>query len=129
MLASLPGSSAGQMHGVELSGRSDLAVRLTRAATGAPIGWSGSMRLDRGRIAHSMLPDALTDVAIVGHADPAHLVVEKFTAKCGSATLAVAFDRAGWAKNAPLGLAANVVGFTVDERFRAGLPEAYGADL
>jgi hypothetical protein len=126
MLASLPGSSPAQMHGVEFSGRANLAVRLTRAATGAPIGWSGALRLDRGRIAHSMLPDVLTDVAIVGHADPNHLVVEKFSGKCGSASVAVAFDRAGWSSNAPLGLAANVVGFTVDERFRAGLPESYG---
>jgi hypothetical protein len=126
MLASLPGFSAGQMHSVEFSGRADMAVRLTRVSTGAPIGWSGSMRMDRGRIAHSMLPDALSDLVIVAHADPTRLVVEKFTGKCGAASVTIAFDRAGWASNAPLGLAANVIGFTVDERFRAALPESYG---
>lgn len=126
MLASLPGVSAGQMHGVEFSGRADMTVRLIRASTGAPIGWSGSMRMDRGRIAHSMLPDALSDVVIVGHADPTRLVVEKFTGKCGAASVTVAFDRVGWASNAPLGLAANVVGFTLDDRFRTALPESYG---
>ena len=125
MLASLPGSSAGRMRGVEFSGRADLAVRVTRAAKGSAVGWSASMKLDRGRIAHPGLPDALTDVAFVGHADPTHLVVERFVGKCGSASLGVAFERAGWSENAPLGLSAKVVGFTIDERFRAGLPETY----
>ncbi len=125
MLASLPKSSAGQLLGVEFSGRTDLAVRLTRAATGAAVGWSGSMKLDRGRIAHSALPDALTDVVIVGHADPNHLVVDRLTGKCGSANLGIAFERAGWTDTAPMGLSGKVVGFTIDERFRAGLPESF----
>ncbi len=96
MLASLPGSLAGRMHGVEFSGRADLAVRLTRLNAGAAVGWSGSMKLDRGRFAYPALPDALTDVALVGHADPTHLVVERIVGKCGSASLGVAFERAGW---------------------------------
>src|SRR6478735_4022074 len=101
------------------------SVRLTRAATGAAIGWSGSMKLDRGRIAYSALPDALTDVAFVGHADPTHLVIERFMGKCGSASLGVAFERAGWSENAPLAVSAKVIGLTIDDRFRAGLPETY----
>ena len=129
MLASLPGFSADRMHGVDFSGRADLAVRLTRAATGAAIGWSGSMKLDRGRIAYSALPDALTDVAFVGHADPTHLVVERLMGKCGSASLGVAFERAGWSENAPLALSAKVVGLTIDERFRAGIAGKVRTDL
>jgi hypothetical protein len=125
LLASLPGSLAGQLHGVEFSGRADIAMRLTRAATGAAMGWSGSMKLDRGRIAHPALPDALTDVTFVGHADRNHVVVERLMGKCGLASLGVAFERAGWSESAPLALSAKVVGFTIDERFRAGLPETY----
>ena len=125
-LASLPGVSSEQLHGVEFSGRSDLAVRVRKMGTGTPLGWSASMRVDRGRIAYAALPDALTDVAIVGHADPNHLVVERLTGKCGSATVGVAFERTGWTSNAPLGLSARVLGYTVDERFRAGLPDSYG---
>ncbi len=125
-LASLPGVSVQQLPGVEFSGRSDLAVRVRKLAANQPLGWSASMRVDRGRIAHPALPDALTDIAIVGHADPTHLVVERLTGKCGSANVGVAFERNGWASNAPLGLSARVVGYTVDERFRAGLPDSYG---
>ncbi len=125
-LTSLPGVSAQHLQGVEFSGRSDLAVRVQKLAAGAPLGWSASMRVDRGRIAYPALPDVLTDVVIIGHADPTHLVVERLTGKCGSANIGVAFERNGWTSNAPLGLSARVVGYTVDERFRAGLPDSYG---
>ena len=126
MLASLPGSFGGRMHGVDFSGRADLAVRLTRAAAGVCTGWSGSMKLDRGRIAYSALPDALTDVAFVGHAD-----TDTLWWLSGSLVSAVRrawashLNRAGWSKNAPLALSAKVVGLTIDERFRAGLPDSY----
>ena len=62
------GLFGGRMHGVEFSGRADLAVRLTRAATGAADGLVGLHEVDRGRIAYPMLPEPLTDVAFVGHA-------------------------------------------------------------
>lgn len=125
MLASLPGSPAAKLHGAEISGRADLAVRLCRAATDAAVSWSSSIKLDRGRVGYALLPEALTDVVLVGHADPTRLVVERFTAKCGSANVAVALNREGWTENAPFGLAAKVVGLSIDERFRAGLPESY----
>ena len=125
MLASLPGSFSGRMHGVDVSGRADLAVRLTRANAEGAVGWSASMKLDRGRIAYPGLPEPLTEVAFVGHADPTRLVVERLVGKCGPASLGVAFERAGWSEHAPLGLSAKVVGLTIDERFRVGLPESY----
>jgi hypothetical protein len=126
LLASLPEYSRDKLHGAELSGRVDLAVRLARMTSDSPIGWSGSLRLDRGRIGYPALPDALADVSIIGHADPTHLVIERLSGKLGSASLAVAFNRAGWAENAPLAVRAKVVGFNVDERFRAALPDSYG---
>lgn len=126
LVSSLPGVSAAKFRGVEISGRSDLAIRVSRLADKAPVGWSASMKMERGRIAHPMLPEPLTDVTLVGSAQPNHVVIKSLNGKCGTAAVAVAIDRAGCSENAPLGLAAKVVSFTIDERFRAGLPEVFG---
>ncbi len=125
LLANLPGPNPAKFHGADFSGRANLAVRLSRAAADAALGWSASMKLDRGRIAHPMLPEALTDITLVGHADPSRLVIEQLSGNLGSARVAVALDRAGWMETAPLGLHAKVAGLMIDERFRAGLPESY----
>ncbi len=125
ILANLPSAVTAKLRGVEASGRADLAVRVARTAADAAIGWSASFKVDRGRVQHPMLPEALADVGFAGHADPNHLVVDHLIGKCGSATISAAIDRAGWSEGAPLGLAVKVVGLTVDERFQAGLPETY----
>ncbi len=125
LLANLPGSTSDRLHGADLSGRADLVVKLTRSNANAAIGWSASMRLDRGRIAHPLLPDPLTDVSLLGRADSQHLLVERLSGKCGSAIVVAALDRSGWTDNAPLGLSAKVAGLRIDDRLRTALPESY----
>ncbi len=125
LLANLPSSTTARLHGAEFSGRADLTVKLSRSAAAAAVDWSAAIKLDRGQIAHPLLPEALTDVSLVGRADSNRVLIERLNGKYGAATLALALDRAGWSENAPVALSAKVVGLTVDDRMRAALPDPY----
>ncbi|HVT29450.1 MAG TPA: hypothetical protein VHE81_15650, partial [Lacipirellulaceae bacterium] len=122
-LADLPSSVTSKLHGADFSGRANLALKLSRSGSDAPINWSASMKVDRGRLSHPLLSEPLTDVTIECRADPHRLFVEQIVGKFGSATVVAAIDRAGWSEKAPLGLSAKVIGLTVDGRYRPLLPE------
>lgn len=124
LLASLPVSTTAKLNGAEVSGRADVKLHLLRAAADAPIGWSAAFRVDRGRLAHARLPEPLTDVALVGHADVNSLVIERLEGKCGPAAVVLALNRAGWSANAPLAGVAKVVGLALGDRLRTSLPES-----
>jgi hypothetical protein len=81
--------------------------------------------MDRGRFAHRTLPDPLTDMTIVGQADPQRLVIERMSCKCGAASIALAANRAGWDANAKLAMSARVIGFPLTERLETALPESH----
>jgi hypothetical protein len=125
MLANLPGATTAKFQGAEISGLVDLEIKLNRKAADAAVDWSTSIKVDRGRIAHPMLPDVLTDVSLVGRADANQLFIEQLDGRCGSAIVKAAINRAGWSEKAPLGLSVNVVGLMVDDRLRAALPAPY----
>lgn len=124
LVATLPGAPTGKLHGMDFSGRADLAARLCRASSAAAIGWSASFKVARGRLAHASLPNELTDLDFTGHADPTHLVIDKLSGKFGESAITVAFERHGWGETAPLGLHAKAVGFVLDDRCRSVLPES-----
>ncbi|HEX5471006.1 MAG TPA: hypothetical protein VFW73_03925, partial [Lacipirellulaceae bacterium] len=123
-LAEVPAGITGKLRGADVSGRADVALKLARAAADAAVNWSAAIKVDRGRVSHPLLPEALTDVSLTCRADPHRLFVEQLVGKFGSATVAAALDRAGWTNNAPLGLSAKVVGLTIDGRYRPLFPES-----
>lgn len=124
LLANLSSDAAAKLNGMEFSGLTDLAMRLKRRDASSPFSWSARFRVDRGRFQHPSLPDALTDVSIVGEADPTRLTIHQIDSKWGPATLRVALNRAGWAANAPLAVKAKVDGFYSTEKLASILPES-----
>ncbi len=121
-LAEVPAGITGKLNGADVSGRADVALNLVRPASDAPVVWSASIKVDRGRVSYPLLPEAVTDVSLTCQADPHRLFIPQIIGKFGAATVAAAIDRAGWSNNAPLGLSAKVVGLTIDGRYRPMLP-------
>jgi hypothetical protein len=124
LLASVPIPSARQLQDIHATGLADITLQLARPDAGAPLGWSARFKIDRGRFAHRALPDPLTDVTVVGKANPKQLVIERMACKCGPASIALAANRAGWGEKSPLALSAKVVGFAVTEQVASALPES-----
>jgi len=125
LLAGMPGVTPEQLHGVEFAARTDIGLQLSRPAGEGPMSWHATLNVSKGRVNHPMLPETLSEVTLLAHTDSTSLHVERLACKCGGATVVLAGQRAGWAANAPLALAARVVDFPLTERLRAGLPESY----
>ncbi len=124
LLASLPGLQPLLPTGAEASARADMQLNVKRKAAGATLEWTGALNIDRGRLAHPLLPEPLTDVEMAVLFDSNRLLIQRLTGKCGPARVTLACERAGWTTNAPLALAAKIVGLSVDERAKAALPES-----
>jgi hypothetical protein len=125
LLAILPMPATEQLKGAQATGLADITLHLVRPDSRAPLRWSARFKMDRGRFAHQALPDPLTDVTIVGQADPQRLVIERMSCKCGPASIALAANRAGWGANAPLAMSARIIGFPLTERWEKVLPESH----
>jgi len=124
MLAAIPRLSGEATAGVEMSGRADAQIQISRASAAEPIQWSADINVDRGRIKHLMLPEPLTEVRIVGHATAERLKIQRLDAKCGSAAVALAAERVGWSSHGTLGLAARVTGLQLNESLPERMPES-----
>jgi AsmA-like C-terminal region len=124
LVAAIPGPLPPELRNVELYARADATIHLARSTPGdGPIEWSVATSLSRGRLRHPLLPQPLTDVAATIQANPQKLVVKDLTGKMGAADVALACERQGWASNAPLGLAARLQGFSVNNDMHFALPE------
>jgi hypothetical protein len=127
LLASVPRLPTRLRH-MGLSARADATVRLSRAGgVEAPLDWSADVALDRGRLDHDLLPQPLSGLTAKLHADASRMVTERVEAKCGTADVAVACERHGWTDDAPIGLAARVVGLPLDAHLQAILPAPISA--
>ncbi len=125
LLATLPGIPPGQLEQSQISGRANLTLEINRAAVpGATLDWSASATLDRGRVENRMLPQPLSDLSLTIEASRQRLCIKQLTGKCGTADIVLACDRNGWCADAPLGLAARVIGLPVDSHLQAALPES-----
>jgi hypothetical protein len=124
LLASLPGLEQVLPSGADVSARADIELRVIRPAARAAFEVSGKLKVDRGRLTYPRLPEPLTDLEIKAHFDRSRLHIESLTGKFGPASVTLACERAGWAPNAPLALAAKIVGLSLDQRFKAALPES-----
>jgi hypothetical protein len=125
LLSSLPTPATEHLQGAQVTGLADITLHLLRPDSLAPLRWSARFKMDRGRFAHRTLPDPLTDMTIVGQADPQRLVIERMSCKCGAASIALAANRAGWDANAKLAMSARVIGFPLTERLETALPESH----
>jgi hypothetical protein len=123
-LATLPRVEQLLPGGIDASARVDTEVYIRRNAVSAPLEWRGSAKITQGRLSHPRLPEPLTQVESQIHADSNRLFIERFTGNCGPANVSLACERASWRQNAPLGLAANIVGLPLDERWKIALPES-----
>jgi hypothetical protein len=123
LMAALPGIHPVKLKSVDVSGRADIALQISRRASEPP-NWSAAIQLDRGRILHDALPEPITELSFTGHADANHLQIERLACRCGPASVALAGERAGWAANAPLALAAKFTGVQLNERVLAILPKS-----
>jgi hypothetical protein len=123
-IAALPGVPANAMAGTEMSGRADAAVQITRAGADQPLQWSAGITFDRGRVNHVMLPEPLTEMRFTALATPERLTIKRLDAKYGLATLALAAERVGWSRDAPIALSANIVGLQLDDGLPAQMPES-----
>jgi hypothetical protein len=121
LFAILPGVNTSQLAAADISGTADIVAHFCRPAGGGPPALSASFKLDRGQIAHPLLPSSLTEVTLTGHADRDRFVVERLNGKCGPATVVLALERAGWAATAPLAASASIAGLPLDDRLRAKL--------
>lgn len=125
MIAALPGVPANSMAGVEMAGRVvDATLQIHREGPNQPLTWSADVAFDRGRVNHKLLPEPLTELRFQAAATPEKLAIKRLDAKCGSARLAIAAERRGWSQNAPIALAANVVGLQLDDKLPARMPES-----
>lgn len=124
LLAALPGIQTGELPGAELSGRADIVFQVSRPDAKAGMKWSATVKVDRGRLAHPLLPAPLTDLTFTAQADADRLFIERLAAKCGPSNVTLACERAGWSASAPLGLAARVVGLPLDHHLESVLPES-----
>jgi hypothetical protein len=123
--SSIPGFTMARLRGADFSGRADVTLKLNRTSADAPMVWATTFKVDRGQLNHPMLPETLADVSFAGRADSNQLFIDRLYGRCGSATVVAAFNRAGWSDSAAFGLSAKILGWMVDERTRAGLPESY----
>ncbi len=123
LIAALPGLLTAELRGAEVSGRADVTLQMRRSASNEALNWFATAKIDRGRIAHPMLPVPLTDLVCACRADARRLLVEHLTATCGPGRMVLAGERATWAKNAPLALAAQFIGLPLNDDLRRLLPE------
>ncbi|HEX3600964.1 MAG TPA: AsmA-like C-terminal region-containing protein [Lacipirellulaceae bacterium] len=124
LCANLPAAATTRIGTAGISGQANVTLHLNRANSTAPLNWSTEFLVDRGRLDHESLPEALTDVSLEGFANPQQIVIKRMTAKCGSASVTMAMNRAGWAPGAPLAISAKVNGFQLSERLQMKLPES-----
>jgi hypothetical protein len=125
LLASVPCLPEDVLAKANFSGRADMAVQVTRGSgPDAALNWSAQARIDRGQLSHPLLPHPLTDLAVTIQAAANRLTVEKLTGKCGTAEVALACTRHGWATAAPLGLSVRVTGLPLDNELEGVLPAA-----
>jgi hypothetical protein len=124
MISAIPAVPANLLAGTELAGRLGATVQINRAGSDRPVRWSADVAFDRGRVYHSMLPEPLTEMRFTALATPERLTIKRLDAKCGAAAVALAADRIGWSREAPIALAANVVGLQLDDRLPAKMPES-----
>jgi hypothetical protein len=125
LLSNFPTVTLKRLNGAQASGQANLTLRLNRTSSSAPLGWSAAFQVEHGRFSHSSLPEPLTEVSLTGHADPQRLAIERLDAKCGTASIVLAANRAGWSSAAPVALSAKVVGFALTEQLQTSLPEPY----
>ncbi len=124
LVAAIPGPLPSELHDVELYARADATIHLARSTPGnGPLQWSAAASLSRGRLRHPLLPQPLTELAAAIEADSQKLIVKSLTGKMGAADVALACQRQGWAASAPLGLAARIQGFSVNNDLQVTLPE------
>ena len=126
LVASLPGVRTAELRGAEVSGRVDATLRVSGAAADEPPTWSATVTADRARIAHPSLPEPLSELSFTATVDADRLHIERLDCRCGAANIVLAGDRAGWASNAPLAIAAKVTSLPLNDSFVAILPESCG---
>jgi hypothetical protein len=124
LLSSLPGLERLAAMGADVSARADLQLNVRRRSADAAFEWAGTTKIDRGRLAHPLLPDPLTDVVMAVEVDTRRLFLRSVTGKCGPASIALACERAGWSANAPLAMSARITGFSLDDQLVAALPQS-----
>jgi hypothetical protein len=124
LLTRLPLSEAGALHGAQLSCRANMAMDVRRAAGESGITWSATAGIDGGRIAHSLLPEPLSDISATVTADANGLCVQSLRGTYGRASVVLACNRASWGNKAPLSLSARVGDLALDERLRSMLPQS-----
>jgi hypothetical protein len=123
LIAAIPGPLPSEVHTVELYASSDAQVHLARTGPGGEnFRWSADVSLNRGRVSHALLPQPITELTGKITADNSKLAVKDLTGKVGAADFVLAFNRQGWAANAPLGLAGRVHGLVVNADLQAALP-------
>jgi hypothetical protein len=124
LFTTLPLQTNNDFTGIEFSGLADISLQFNQSAASPIPAWSAIVNLDRGRFNHPILPEPLTDVRLAARADRNRLVVEQFDGRCGSATVQLALNRAGWTADAPMALATNVVGLMLDEKVQSRSPSS-----
>lgn len=123
LFAALPVSMPSQWQQTQVYGRANLSLRVERAGgAGAALDWSASLALSRGRLDYASLPQSLTELTIRAQANREKLVIQEMRGKCGSAEVALASERNGWAADAPISLAARVVDLSLDAKLRKASP-------
>ncbi len=126
LVASLPLELPLAFDDVQITGRLGLAVHIVRPpGPASSLAWSAQAEVERGRVRYAKWPQPLTDLQCHIMADGNHLSVERMTAKCGPAEVAVSCNRNGWAADAPLALAARLTGLTLDAEMAEAIPERW----
>lgn len=124
LLVNLPASAMERLSGASISGQSNVTLKLNRANGQSPLGWSASFTVEHGKLAHTSIPEPITDITLQGTADPQRLAIQRLDAKYGPATIVMALNRSGWAASAPLAMTAKVVGLPLTEKLETTLPES-----
>jgi len=124
LLGHMPASAVERLNGASLSGQANVTLRLNRPNGGAPIGWSSSFSVERGRLTHASLPEPISEITLKGTADAQRLAIERLDAKYGPANILLAMNRSGWTARAPMAISGRIVGLALTDRLETALPES-----
>lgn len=124
LLASMPGMLCEKLHGFELYANADATCRVARQGNHtAPMTWSTTISLARGRLSHPMAPQPATELSAQIVASESQLAVKQLSGKYGAADIALACNRTGWSADAPMGLSAKVANLAIGPELQSVLPE------
>lgn len=124
LLAAIPGLLPEQLYGFEIYASTDAICRIVREGRrDAPLAWSATVSLARGRLSHPIAPQPVTELSAEIEANQSQLAVKQLNGKFGSADIALACNRTGWSADSPIGLSARMTNLAIGPELQSVLPE------